>query len=97
MTRAVPFTNEFGQVIEVGQKVAYVICRTGARQKSGKYIGLSPSGGVTIEIMRDNYRWVPAEKDYVGRTMMFGSVLKRIDNTPYMAKTILQNNYVFPL
>lgn len=97
MTNPVPFTNEFGQVIEVGQKVAYVTDNVRARQKSGKYLGLSPSGGVTIEVMRDNARWVPAEADYVGKTYTFDGVLQRLDNTPYLAKTILQNNYVFPL
>ena len=97
MTRPVPYTNHFGQVIDVGQKVAYVTSSRGARQKSGKYLGLSPSGGVTIEVMRDNYRWVPAEEGYVGRTNMIGGVLKRIDNSPYLAKTVLQDNMVFPL
>ena len=104
MTNPIPYTNEFGQVIEVGQKVAYVTYRTRARQKQGKYVGLSPSGGVTIEITRDNFRWVNAEEVYVpppnsyaGQTVLIKGVLKKLVNTPYQAKTVLQNNFVFPL
>lgn len=97
MTRQVPYTNHFGQVIDVGQKVAYVTSSHGARQSQGRYLGLSPSGGVTIEVMKNNVRWVPAENDYAGKTHKINGVPMRIDSSPYLAKTILQDNMVFPL
>lgn len=94
---AVPFTNDFGQVINPGDEVVVVTTCTGNTNTSkGIYVGMR-NKRVQAEVECIVYQWYNKETDEVGSYYKIPSEQRAIRRVPAKRITTLIYNRIYKL
>ena len=93
----VPFTNDFGQVINPGDDVVVVTTCTGSTNTSkGTYVGMRGKS-VQAEVEYTKYEWYNKETDEAGSYYKIPSELRAMRRVPAKRITTLCYNRIYKL
>lgn len=93
----VPFTNDFGQVINPGDEVVVVTTCTGSTNTAkGVYVGMHGKS-VQAEVEYTKFEWYNKETDKAGSYYHIPSELRSHRRVPSKRITTLQQNRIYKL